>query len=194
MTPAKNTAAAAETEESTDYTFDSKTLQITMADGFTFSPFDPAQTKDLTPAQTRAALIEHGQISPAPPALRLVEEGETGELSTEELIEHHAGLAVANEAAAADLRAEASKFTAEADTHKAELRKLLPVGKTAVGNLTISVTEPSRSFDAEAFEKSYPVEVNPALYKSVINTAAVPPNLKDQFMVQGKGERKVAIK
>lgn len=121
-------------------------------------------------------------------------EEETGELTAEELVEHHTSLAVANDAAAAELRDEAAKFTAEADTHRAELRKLLEPGKHQVGNTTVNVTEPSRSTDWAAFEKSYPVETNPALYKSVVNTAAVPPNLKEQFMVAGKGERRVSIK
>lgn len=157
-------------------------------------------TTAMTPAKNTAAAAP-GQptevsvdITPNLAGLRLVEDGETGELTTEELVEHHAGLAVANEAAAADLRAEAAKFTAEADIHKAELRKLLEPGKHPVGNLTISVTEPSRSTDWAAFEKAYPVEVNPALYKSVVNSAAVPPNLKNQFMVPGTGERRIAIK
>lgn len=157
----------------------------------------------MSPAKKAAAPAEqpepgevHVDIMPTLPAgLRVVQDGEQApQPSTEDLVEHYAALAVSAEQAAAELKSEAARFYADADSAKAELRKLLEPGKHPVGNLTISVTEPSRAFDAEAFEKSYPVEVNPALYKSVINTAAVPPNLKDQFMVAGKGERKVSIK
>lgn len=193
MSPAKNTTTVPADNESEDYTFDGKTGLITMADGFSFSPFDPEATKNLSPARARAAMIERGMITPGP-ALRLVQEGDGGELTRQEAIEHFAALAVAAEQAAGDLRAEAAKFTAEAESAKAELRKVLEPGKHEVGNLVVSVTEPSRSTDWAAFEKSYPVETNPALYKSVVNSAAVPPNLKEQFMVPGKGERKIAIK
>lgn len=148
----------------------------------------------MTPAKNTAAATEPTEVSvDIMPTLRLVEKGETAP-SKEERVEHYAALVVAAEAAAAELKAEAARFFAESEAAKAELRKLLEPGKHPVGNLTVSVTEPARSFDAEAFEKSYPVEVNPALYKSVINTAAVPPNLKEQFMAAGKGERKVTIK
>lgn len=151
----------------------------------------------MNPANNTQPVTEEtpADTAPAQPApLRLVEEGETAP-TKDELIEHYAALVVENERAAAELKAEAAKFTALADSHKAELVKLFPgKGKYTVGNLTATVTEPSRSFDAVAFVKAYPVEVNPALYKSVINTEAVPPNLKNQFMAPGTGERKVAVK
>lgn len=151
----------------------------------------PSKNTAIQPADV---IEQHAAVAEEKAGLRLVEDDETGELTAAEAIEHHAGLAVANEQAAAELRAEAAKFTAEADSHKAELRKLLEPGKHPVGNLVVSVTEPSRSTDWGAFEKSYPVETNPALYKSVVNSAAVPPNLKEQFMVAGTGERRIAIK
>ncbi|MET4094598.1 hypothetical protein [Arthrobacter sp. UYCu712] len=148
-------------------------------------------TAATTPAETELRPAAESAIAGA--GLRLVEVGETAP-STEELVDHYAALAVAAEQAAGELRSEASRFTAEADSAKAELRKLLEPGKHQSGNLTISITEPSRSTDWASFEKAYPVEVNPALYKSVVNAAAVPPNLKNQFMVAGTGERRVAIK
>lgn len=150
----------------------------------------------MTPAKNTAPAPSE---TPAPeeqaPALRVVQDGEQApQLSREELVEHYTALAVAADEAASGLREEAARFAADGDSARAELRKLLEPGKHPVGNVTVSVTEPSRSTDWAAFEKAYPVEVNPALYKSVVNSAAVPPNLKEQFMVPGKGERKVTIK
>lgn len=152
------------------------------------SPAKNAVTAEFQPDGTFSA-----ELPPAPAGLRVVQDGEH-QPTTEELVEHHAALVAENERAAAELKAEAAKFTAVAESNKAELRKLLTPGKHAVGNLTVSITEPSRSFDSAAFLKAYPVEVNPALYKSVINTEAVPPNLKNQFMAAGTGERRVAVK
>lgn len=150
----------------------------------------------MTPAKnTAAAPAETAAPEEQAPALRLVEDGETGELTREELIEHHVALVTENEAAAAELKAEAAKFTAAADSHKAEILKLVPtIGKHPLGNVTIVVSGPNRAFDAAAFEKAWPVEKNPTLYKSVINMDAVPPNLKAQCMVPGAGALKVSIK
>ncbi|AYN57312.1 hypothetical protein PBI_PEAS_43 [Arthrobacter phage Peas] len=105
-----------------------------------------------------------------------------------------AALVSEEEAKAAELKAEAAKHTSVADGYKAELRQLLDVGTHAFGNIKVTIAKPSRSFDAEAFMKSYPVEMNPALYTYVINTKALPPNLKDQFMAAGTGEPKVTVK
>ncbi|WP_314325482.1 hypothetical protein [Paenarthrobacter ilicis] len=105
-----------------------------------------------------------------------------------------AGLVTGEETKAAELKAEAAKHTAAADGYKAELRQLLDIGTHPFGNIKVTISKPSRSFDAEAFMKSYPVEINPALYKAVIDTAALPPKIKDQFMVAGTGDPKVAIK
>ncbi|AYN58117.1 hypothetical protein PBI_JUDY_47 [Arthrobacter phage Judy] len=105
-----------------------------------------------------------------------------------------AALVSEEEAKAAELKAEAAKHTSVADGYKAELRQLLDVGTHAFGNIKVTIAKPSRSFDAEAFMKSYPVEMNPALYTYVINSKALPPNLKDQFMVAGAGEPKVTVK
>lgn len=105
-----------------------------------------------------------------------------------------AALVTGEEARAAELKAEAAKHTSAAEGYKAELRQLLDLGTHAFGNIKVTISKPSRSFDAEAFMKAYPVELNPALYKAVIDTASVPPKLKDQFMVAGTGEPKVTVK
>lgn len=98
------------------------------------------------------------------------------------------------EAEATALRAEAAKHAAIADGYKAEIRQLLDIGTHTFGNIKVTIAKPSRSFDADAFMKAYPVEVNPALYTYVINGKALPPNLKDQFMAAGTGDPKVSIK
>ena len=105
-----------------------------------------------------------------------------------------AQLITGEESKAAELKAEAAKHTSVADGYKAELRQLLDLGTHTIGNVKITISKPSRSFDAEAFLKAYPIELNPALYKPVIDTAALPPKLKDQFMVTGNGEPKVTVK
>lgn len=105
-----------------------------------------------------------------------------------------AELAITAEAEAAALRAEAAKHTATAESYKAELRQLLDIGTHTFGNIKVSITKPSRAFDSAAFMASYPVEANPALYMAVINSKALPPNLKDQFMAAGTGDPKVSIK
>lgn len=105
-----------------------------------------------------------------------------------------AALVTEEESKAAELKAEAAKHTSVADGYKAELRQLLDLGTHTFGNIKVTIARPSRSFDAEAFMKSYPVEVNPALYTYVINSKALPPNLKEQFMAAGTGEPKVTVK
>lgn len=105
-----------------------------------------------------------------------------------------AGIVTGHESTAADLKAEAAKHQAEADSYKVELLQLLDVGAHTFGNIKVTVTKPSRRFDADAFKKSYPVEANPALYTYVINGEAVPPNLKKQFMAAGTGDLKVSVK
>jgi hypothetical protein len=105
-----------------------------------------------------------------------------------------AALVTGEEAKAAELKAEAAKHQSVADGYKAEIRQLLDVGTHTFGNIKVTIANPSRSFDAEAFMKSYPVEVNPALYTYVINSKALPPNLKEQFMAAGTGEPKVTVK
>lgn len=90
--------------------------------------------------------------------------------------------------------AEAAKHKAEAEKAKFELRQLLDFGTHPVGNLKVTVSRPNRVFDLDAFMRSYPVEINPALYKTVINNEALPPNLKNQFMIPGVGEPKVSVK
>ncbi|KQR01461.1 hypothetical protein ASF74_07810 [Arthrobacter sp. Leaf145] len=114
--------------------------------------------------------------------------------TVEEQITWLASLIAQHEADVAALAAEAKKHVAEIDSLKAKVRQILPIGKHKFGNVTVSITNPSRSFDSSAFMASYPVEMNPALYKAVIDTASVPPKLKDQFMVEGTGDPKVSIK
>lgn len=118
------------------------------------------------------------------------EETMTTEVTEIELKERIQGLAsgvVAHEA-------EAAKHKAEADRLKFELRQLLDFGTHAAGNLKVTVSKPSRSFDLDAFMKAYPVELNPALYKYAVNSEAMPPNLKNQFMTPGTGDPKVSVK
>lgn len=105
-----------------------------------------------------------------------------------------AALVTGEEAKAAELKAEAAKHTSLADGYKAELRQLLEVGTHTFGNIKVTLANPSRSFDADAFMKAYPIELNPALYTAVINSKALPPNLKEQFMAPGTGEPKVTVK
>jgi hypothetical protein len=112
----------------------------------------------------------------------------------EEKVLAFAALVSEEEAKAAELKAEAAKHASVADGYKAELRQLLDFGTHAFGNIKVTVAKAARSFDADAFMKSYPIEANPALYKAVINTQALPPNLKNQFMVDGGGEPKVSVK
>jgi len=112
----------------------------------------------------------------------------------EEQITWIVSLIAGHEADVAALAAEAKKHTAEIDRLKATVRQLLPVGTHTLGNIKVTISNPSRSFDSKAFMNSYPVEANPALYTYVINTKAVPPNLKDQFMAAGTGEPRVTIK
>lgn len=112
----------------------------------------------------------------------------------EEQVTWIVSLITGHEAEIADHAAEAKKHAAEIDSLKAQLRELLPVGKHTYGNSTVTIANPARSFDAKAFMASYPVEMNPALYKAVIDTAALPPKLKDQFMAAGTGDPKVTVK
>ena len=114
--------------------------------------------------------------------------------TVEEQVTWIASLIAGHEADVAALAAEAKKHVAEIEALKAKVRDMLPVGTHTFGNIKVTISNPSRSFDATAFEKAYPVELNPALYMSVIDAKALPPKLKDQFMAAGTGEPKVAIK
>jgi hypothetical protein len=161
-----------------DYTLDKATGEVTMADGFKFNPSTNENVEGLTLDQLRVYNLERPAGAP----------------SLTEKVLALAELITESEAQAAKLKAEAAKHTSVADGFKAELRQLLDFGTHAFGNFKVTVSKPSRSFDAEAFMRSYPVEANPALYTYVINSKAVPPNLKDQFMAAGTGEPKVSIK
>lgn len=114
--------------------------------------------------------------------------------TVEEQITWIASLIADHEAEVAAHAAEAKKHIAEIDSLKAKVRDMLPVGKHTYGNITVTITNPSRTFDTKAFLAAYPVELNPALYKEVIDGDAVPKKLKEQFMVAGTGDPKVAIK
>ncbi len=115
------------------------------------------------------------------------EETMTTEATVEERIQGLASGVVAHEA-------EAAKHKAEADKLKFELRQLLDFGTHPAGNLKVTISKPSRSFDLDAFLKAYPVELNPALYKYAVNSEAMPPALKNQFMTPGTGDPKVSVK
>ncbi|MHC6592398.1 hypothetical protein [Arthrobacter sp. C152] len=114
--------------------------------------------------------------------------------TVEEQVTWIASLIAGHEADMAALAAEAKKHAAEIDSLKAKVRQLLPVGTHTFGNIKVTISNPARSFDSKAFMASYPVEMNPALYKAVIDTAALPPKLKDQFMAAGTGDPKVTVK
>lgn len=93
-----------------------------------------------------------------------------------------------------DHEEQAKKHTAEAKAAKEHLAVLVGHGKHESGNLTISVAKKASSFDKKAFEESYPVEVNPGLYAETLDTSAIPPKLKNQFMVPGEGFGTITVK
>ena len=100
-----------------------------------------------------------------------------------------------------DLVAEYLMHKTAAADHKASADRLLAMigasvekGNTAVGNFTVTKSDPNRTFDTEAFQSSFPLELNPTLYKTVVDTAALPPKVKAQFMVPGNGDPKVTVK
>lgn len=87
------------------------------------------------------------------------------------------------------------KAIAEAET---ELRALhAHKGSTVrAGELQITWKNPSRSFNAKRFQETYPMTSHPHLYatKAVLDTTAIPPKLKDQFMEPGTGDGTIIIK
>ena len=100
-----------------------------------------------------------------------------------------------------DLVAEYMMHKTAAADHKQAADRLLAMigasvekGNTAVGNFTIVKSDPNRTFATEDFEKAFPLELNPTLSKTVVDTAALPPKIKAQFMVPGTGDPKVAVK
>ena len=89
---------------------------------------------------------------------------------------------------------EARKHADEAGKLRRQLRSMLDYGSYKAGNLTVVVSQPSRAFDSAAFVKAYPVELNAALYKTVLDMPSIPPRLKEQFMEPGKGDGSIRIK
>ena len=71
-------------------------------------------------------------------------------------------------------------------------------GKTVdVGNNKVTWKGPSRSFAKADFVKAYPPETNNYLYTTpdpVLDTSAIPPKLKEQFMRPGEGNGSIIIK
>lgn len=94
---------------------------------------------------------------------------------------------------------QAARHQAAADAAKQAIMKLHGQrGKTIdVGELKVTWKAPSRSFAKDEFVKAYPAEANPTLYTTpdpVLDTSAIPPNLKNQFMRPGSGEGTIVIK
>ncbi|UXE04775.1 hypothetical protein QEH44_gp39 [Arthrobacter phage Shambre1] len=66
-----------------------------------------------------------------------------------------------------------------------------------VGDYQVTWKNPNSAFDKEAFVKAYPIEANAYLYKTpepVLDTDAIPPKLKKQFMKPGEGTGSIVIK
>lgn len=82
-----------------------------------------------------------------------------------------------------EAEATAKAATAEAKALKAWLLEQFPhEGTHKIGAHELKIAT-SRAFDAEGFERIYPAETNPHLYKQAVNPAALPPALKNEFMV-----------
>jgi hypothetical protein len=70
------------------------------------------------------------------------------------------------------------------DRIKERLRELYDYGSHQAGNLTVQIAR-GASFDASAFTRQYPPELNPTFYKAVPDSKAIPENLREHFMKQG---------
>ncbi|MBG6083275.1 hypothetical protein [Zhihengliuella flava] len=95
---------------------------------------------------------------------------------------------------AADAETQSKEYAAQAKEAKARLYELLELGSHQIGNLTVTVTKPPARFNAAAFEANYPAEVNPHMYKQVLDTSAIPPKLKKDFSEVGAASGTVKIK
>lgn len=84
----------------------------------------------------------------------------------------------------------------EAAKATARIREILgePQKGVKVGNQSVNWTPPVRRFDEPRFVEMYPPDQNPNLYKQTLDKDQIPPSLKEQFMVPGKGEGTVTIK
>lgn len=81
---------------------------------------------------------------------------------------------------------------------EAELRELHAQPGTTVkaGDFKVTWKNPSRSFQSEAFQQKFPQSTHPHLYttKTVLDTTAIPPKLKERFMAPGSGNGSLIIK
>lgn len=89
---------------------------------------------------------------------------------------------------------QAKQHAAEAKAAKEQLALIVGHGKHESGNLTISVANAASKFDKAGFEAAFPVEVNPSLYAETLDTSAIPPKLKSQFMIPGEGFGTITVK
>lgn len=89
---------------------------------------------------------------------------------------------------------QAKQHAKAAKEAKEKLAQLVGHGKHESGNLTISVANAASRFNKTAFEEQYPSEVNPGLYAVTLDTSAIPPKLKNQFMVPGEGFGTITVK
>lgn len=91
---------------------------------------------------------------------------------------------------------EAAKHTNLAKLYTQQIRTQLghPAKEVPAGNMLVTWQGPRKSFDAPSFIVAYPPETNAHMYKQVPNSDAIPKNLKDRFMVEGKGDGTVTIK
>lgn len=97
----------------------------------------------------------------------------------------------------AEYEAQAANYIQAAKELKTELVKLdllAGYGNTPAGNLTIQWKRPNRKFDEKAFRAAHPFNKEPEYYSIVVNSKALPENIKDSYMVPGEGEGTVTIK
>lgn len=91
--------------------------------------------------------------------------------------------------------AQAEQHKKAANSHKVELAALLDdFGTVPVGNLKVTYKRPNRKFSTEAFTKAHPFNEEPNYYKIELNTAAIPENIKETYMLPGDGEGSVTVK
>lgn len=141
-------------------------------------------------------------------------------METETQVEDLSTLAadiVSLEADAAELAESKRHIDEEISRKKDKIRAELggPVKGVQVGDLVIDWTAPNRTFDSPAFVRKYPPAQNVHMYRLTIDgamipapmldqllqlgtltldAAAIPPKLKSQYMIPGKGDGTVKIK
>lgn len=94
---------------------------------------------------------------------------------------------------------QASKHTDAAKTARAAIMLLHQRRGATVkleNGLEITWKNPSRSFDKKGFQAAYPPEANEYMYETttVLDISAIPPKLKDTWMVEGTGDGSIIIK